>query len=56
MTLPLEVLKKFAEDNLEQKLRRAYEEAAPEAAAAQALDAELAGVTRSALSASRSRT
>jgi hypothetical protein len=46
MTLSPELLKAFAEDNLELKFRRAYEEAAPEAAAAQALDAELAGVKR----------
>ena len=46
MTLSYEILEAFAKDNLEQKRRRAYEEAAPEAAAAQALDEALGGGVR----------
>ena len=46
MTLTIEQLEAFAEDNREMWLRRAYEEAAPEAAAAQRVDEELAGLRR----------
>ena len=46
-----EQLKRAVDHRREEMFRRSYEQAAPEAAAAQALDAELAGVKRSALSA-----
>ena len=50
MTLPLEVMKAMAEDNREARLWQMYAQAAPEAAAAQALEAELAQIRRRNLS------
>jgi hypothetical protein len=51
MSLPFETLEKMARDHRESLMKRSFEKANPEAAAAQAAVAALAGVVRSSLTA-----